>query len=212
MYEASKALMRRLHDIRFATRYFVGNGIDIGCGPDPVSQYQEQFPLMRSCRSWDMPDGDAQLLASVADEAFDFVHSSHCLEHMRDPREALQHWLRVLKPGGHLIVTVPDEDLYEQGIFPSTNNSDHKWTFTIAKQASWSGRSVNLCTLLSEFAVVAQVIKIELLDASFRYGLQRMDQTMTPVGECAIEFILRKWPAAELDRKGRYPDPVKKHT
>ena len=209
MYEASKALMRRLHDSRFATRYFVGQGVDIGCGPDPLSQYQELFPLMH-CRSWDLPDGDAQLLASVADETFDFVHSSHCLEHMRDPQEALHHWLRVLKPGGHLIVTVPDEDLYEQGVFPSTHNSDHKWTFTIAKPRSWSNRSINLCTLLAEFAPVAQVVKIELLDASFRYGLQRMDQTMTPVGECAIECILRKWPASEIDRKGRYPDPVKK--
>jgi SAM-dependent methyltransferase len=210
MYEASKALMRRLHDSRFATRYFVGQGIDIGCGPDPVSQYQEQFPLMRGCRSWDMPDGDAQLLASVADETFDFVHSSHCLEHMRDPREALQHWLRVLKPGGHLIVTIPDEDLYEQGLFPSTNNSDHKWTFTMTKQQSWSSRSLNVLELLAGFSAVAQTIKIELLDASFRYGLQRMDQTMTPVGECAIEFILRKLPAAEIARKGRYPDPVKR--
>ena len=210
MYEASKALMRRLHDSRFATRYFVGQGIDIGCGPDPVSQYQEQFPLMRGCRSWDMPDGDAQLLASVADETFDFVHSSHCLEHMRDPREALQHWLRVLKPGGHLIVTIPDEDLYEQGLFPSTNNNDHKWTFTMTKQHSWSSRSVNVFELLAGFSGMAQTIKVELLDATFRYGLQRMDQTMTPVGECAIEFIMRKLPAAEIDRKGRYPDSVKR--
>lgn len=210
MYEASKALMRRLHDSRFATRYFVGQGIDIGCGPDPVSQYQEQFPLMRGCRSWDMPDGDAQFLASVADETFDFVHSSHCLEHMVDPREALQHWLRVLKPGGHLIVTIPDEDLYEQGLFPSTNNNDHKWTFTMTKQQSWSSRSINVFELLAAHAEVAQTIKVELLDATFRYGLQRMDQTMTPVGECAIEFIMRKLPAAELARKGRYPDPVKR--
>jgi hypothetical protein len=50
MYEASKALMRRLYDSRYATRYFVGHGIDIGCGPDPVSQYGQQFPLMKSCR------------------------------------------------------------------------------------------------------------------------------------------------------------------
>jgi hypothetical protein len=26
---------------------------------------------------------------------------------------------------------VPDEDLYEQGVFPSTFNADHKWTFTV---------------------------------------------------------------------------------
>src|SRR5689334_12083952 len=104
MHETSKAVMRRLHDTRFVSRYFVGQGIDVGAGPDSLAQYQEQFPGMRGCRAWDLADGDAQVLASVEDGAFDFVHSSHCLKHMRDPDEALHHWLRVLKPGGHLVV------------------------------------------------------------------------------------------------------------
>lgn len=206
MYEASKAVMRRLQDSRFATRYFIGQGIDIGCGPDPISQYAEQFPLMKECRSWDLPDGDAQYLETVAENTFDFVHSSHCLEHMVDPKIALEHWLRVLKPGGHLVITIPDEDLYEQGIFPSTNNDDHKWTFTIAKASSWSNKSINLTELLGGFAATAQIVKIELLDSTFRYGLQRFDQTLTPIGECAIEFVMRKWTAEELTRHGRYPD------
>lgn len=207
MYEASKALMRRLYDSRYATRYFVGNGIDIGAGPDPLGQYAEQFPLMRSCRAWDLADGDAQLLAALADASLDFVHSSHCLEHMRDPREAMHHWLRVLKAGGHLVVTVPDEDLYEQGIFPSTFNQDHKWTFTMHKASSWSDKSVNLMAMLGEFADRAQVLKAELLDATFRFKTQRFDQTLTPVGECAIEFVMRKLPPDELAREGRYPGP-----
>jgi hypothetical protein len=42
----------------------------------------------------------------------------------------------VLKPGGHLVCLVPDEDLYEQGMFPSTFNDDHKRTLTIAKKKS----------------------------------------------------------------------------
>lgn len=205
MYEASKALMRRLYDSRYATRYFVGHGIDIGCGPDPVSQYGQQFPLMKSCRGWDLPDGDAQLLASAPDGTFDFVHSSHCLEHMVDPRVALGHWLRVLKPGGHLIVTVPDEDMYEQGVFPSTFNSDHKWTFTMHKARSWSPKSINLMALLAVFADQAQTLKLEQLDASFRQIGRRFDQTTTPVGECAIEFVMRKWQPQELAAGGRLP-------
>jgi SAM-dependent methyltransferase len=192
MYEASKAVMRRLHDSRFATRYFVGHGIDVGAGPDTLAQYVEQFPLMQSCRAWDLKDGDAQLLASIGNGTMDFVHSSHCLEHMRDPREALRHWLRVLKPGGHAVITVPDEDLYEQGVFPSTFNDDHKWTFTMHKVHSWSEKSVNLMELLAELSGRAQILKVELLDATFRFALPRVDQTQTPVAECALEFILRK--------------------
>jgi SAM-dependent methyltransferase len=195
MHETSKAVMRRLHDSRFATRYFVGDGIDIGAGSDSLGNYREQFPAMRSCRAWDLQDGDAQLMPGVADASFDFVHSSHCLEHMRDPGEALQHWLRVLRPGGHLVMLVPDEDLYEQGQWPSTFNSDHKWSFTTCKQASWSPRSCNLTELLARFAGQAHVLKIETLDATFRYHVAgRVDQTMTAVGECAIEIVMRRLP------------------
>ncbi len=205
MHEASKAVLRRLHDGRFATRYFAGHGIDIGSGPDTLGQYTEQYPLMLSCRPWDLKDGDARLLASLANASMDFVHSSHCLEHMRDPREALHHWLRVLKPGGHLIVTVPDEDLYEQGVFPSTFNDDHKWTFTVHKVKSWSTKSINLTELLAEFSDRAQVLKIELLDATYRFSLPRIDQTTTAVAECALEFIMRKRLPNEHASNGRYP-------
>ena len=209
MHESSKAVMRRLHDSRFATRYFAGHGIDIGAGADSLGQYKEQFPLMLSCRNWDLKDGDAQVLESIADESLDFVHSSHCLEHMRDPFTAMDNWLRVLKPGGHMIVIVPDEDLYEQGIFPSTFNLDHKWTFTVCKADSWSEQSVNLTDLLKRCADRAQVIKIEQLDATYRFGLNRFDQTLTPVGECALEIVLRKLLPDEINRRGRYRDPDK---
>jgi SAM-dependent methyltransferase len=157
MNEAGKAAMRRLHDSRFATRYFVGDGIDIGAGKDALGLYFELYPQMRSCRAWDKPDGDAQRMEGVPDARFDFVHSSHCLEHMREPAEALRNWLRILKPGGHLVVTVPDEDLYEQGVWPSTFNRDHKWTFTTCKPSSWSPRSINLTELLARFAGDAHV-------------------------------------------------------
>jgi ubiquinone/menaquinone biosynthesis C-methylase UbiE len=124
---------------------------------------------MRSLRAWDMPDGDAQLLAGVRDESFDFVHSSHCLEHMRNPAEALHNWFRVLKPNGHLICMVPDEDLYEQGHFPSAFNADHKWTFTLWKAQSWSSQSINLFDLLRTSGPRMQPLKVVLLDTTFRF-------------------------------------------
>jgi SAM-dependent methyltransferase len=190
MHETSKAVARRLHDPAFTRFYFVGDGIDIGSGPDPLGQYFELFPLMRSCRPWDVGDGDAQYLEGVDDNSFDFVHSSHCLEHMYDPTTALNNWIRVLKVGGHLIVLVPDEDLYEQGAFPSTFNADHKWTFTICKPFSWSPKSRNVVRLLTRGDISIRSIK--LLDATYQYDLPRTDQTMTPIGESAIEFVVRK--------------------
>lgn len=198
MNESSKSIFHKIKDSRYATRYIIGDGIDIGSGNDSLGLYFEFFPLMRTCRSWDLPDGDAQVMASVPDQSFDFVHSSHCLEHMRNPHIAINNWLRILKPGGHLICLVPDEDLYEQGVFPSTFNSDHKHTFTISKKDSWSSNSINISDMLSSVNDKSQILKIELLDATYRYNINqiyegdRYDQTMTPIGECAIEFVLKK--------------------
>jgi ADP-heptose:LPS heptosyltransferase/SAM-dependent methyltransferase len=191
MHETSKAVQRRLHDSNFITRYFRGYGIDIGSGNDPLGQYIELFPLMKDCRSWDRDQGDAQTMPNIADETFDFVHSSHCLEDMDDPQVALESWFRILKPGGYLTVIVPDEDMYEQGVFPSTFNVDHKWTFTILKDKSWHDKSVNLVSMI-ETIRSAELIKIEKLTATYRFGLPRQDQTHSPIGEAAIEFVVRR--------------------
>lgn len=51
---------------------------------------------------------EAGLLRGLADEAYDFVVSSHCLEHLANPLGALGEWRRVTRPGGHLLVIVPD--------------------------------------------------------------------------------------------------------
>jgi SAM-dependent methyltransferase len=207
MKECSKSITRRLSQPNFLNKYFVGHGLDVGGKPDPLALYVELFGRLSSVCTWDREDGDAQVLASVGDEAYDFVHSSHCLEHLRDPREGLVNWLRVVKPGGHVILLVPDEDLYEQGQFPSTFNADHRWTFTIFKTQSWSPRSINLLTLVSDLGSHVEIVKIERLDATYRHALPRFDQTLTPVGECGIEIILRKRPAAEVDAGGRLPRP-----
>jgi len=110
----------------------------------------------------------------------------------------LANWLRVVKPGGHLIVIVPDEDLYEQGVFPSTFNRDHKWTFTVLKTRSWSERSINVLEMIGALGPAADPVKLELLTATYRFNLPRYDQTATPVGECGIEFIIRKRSPEEI--------------
>jgi SAM-dependent methyltransferase len=205
MKECSKSIARRLADPNFLTRYFRGRGIDIGGAPDPLSLYAALFPLLKSARTWDLDDGDAQFLEGVADESFDFVHSSHCLEHLVDPCEGLHNWFRAVKQDGYLVVTVPDEDLYEQGVFPSQFNKDHKWTFSIYKEHSWSERSLNVIDLLRGLGPAADVVRIQLLNSTYRYDLPRYDQTLTPVGECGIEFVVRKRTADELAAGGRRP-------
>lgn len=115
-----------------------GRVLDIGAGPDPITSDAVVF---------DVEQGDANHITAFEPESFDLVYSSHCLEHMHDPRSTLLNWWSLVKPGGHLYVIVPDEDLYEQGVFPSRFNPDHKHTFTISKKRSWSPKSVNVLEL-----------------------------------------------------------------
>lgn len=139
-----------------------GEGIDIGCGADPV---------LPGVMPFDIADGDANEILRHVHRQFDFVYASHCLEHMRDPRAALAQWWQLVKPGGVLFVIVPDEDLYEQGYWPSRFNRDHKWTFTIAKHASWSPVSVSLLDLARSLPG-GELLDIRLFDAGYDRRLQ----------------------------------------
>jgi SAM-dependent methyltransferase len=204
MKECSKSIARRLADSNFTRKYFNGKGIDIGGKPDPLSLYTELFCRIESVKIWDIEDGDAQFLKGIDNYFYDFAHSSHCLEHMQDPYEAIKNWFRVVKKNGYLIVTVPDEDLYEQGIFPSNFNRDHKWTFTIYKKKSWSNKSVNIIDLISSLDESAELVRIEQLNNTYRFDLPRYDQTITPVAECGIEFIIKKRPDNEVMDHGAW--------
>jgi SAM-dependent methyltransferase len=137
MFEATKT--RAVRGEAFTEIYFSGSVLDIGCGPDLVVPHAQPF---------DMQHGDAnEILHFLSAESFDCVHSSHCLEHMTDPPRALGQWWALVRPGGFLIIVVPHEDLYEQGVWPSAFNPDHKATFRIDRPSSWSPVSYDIRAL-----------------------------------------------------------------
>ncbi|MCV7442343.1 class I SAM-dependent methyltransferase [Mycobacterium paraense] len=63
---------------------------------------------------------DATDLSDIASESRDFLLSSNCLEHVANPLKALTEWKRVIKPGGALILVLPNKD----------SNFDHRRPFT----------------------------------------------------------------------------------
>jgi len=139
-----------------------GRGLDIGCGDCPVTATALPF---------DVQHGDANhILDTIKDiGSYDFVFSSHCLEHMHDPEASLKDWWRLVKPGGTMMIAVPDEDLYEQGYWPSIFNGDHKHTFTIAKARSWSPVSINVLDLIQRLPDVKE-FQVKLMDQGYERG------------------------------------------
>ncbi len=99
-------------------------GIDIGPG-----DYEPAFGFTGVGLDYDGYDG---VTLPFNGQLFKTVHSSHVLEHVDDPVMYLREWFRVLAIGGHMIIVVPHQHLYEKkDQLPSQFNKDHKSFFSI---------------------------------------------------------------------------------
>jgi SAM-dependent methyltransferase len=52
---------------------------------------------------------DAVNISLVENDVYDFVFSSHSLEHIANPLKAIKEWLRVIKQNGCIILIVPEK-------------------------------------------------------------------------------------------------------
>lgn len=114
-------------------------GLELG-GPSPIYCSTGLYPIYRlaaridSCNfsghtTWDglsrsggRPRGEgayargSQFIAEAAElsflpaESYDFVLSSHMLEHCANPLKALDQWQRILKTGGALLLVLPHRE------------------------------------------------------------------------------------------------------
>ena len=146
----------------FYREYLSGNIIDIGGGNDPVTKTAEVF---------DLDNGDAQhILEYKEPNSYDSVYSSHCLEHMKDVPLAIFQWWELLKPKGFMIIVVPHEDLYEQGIWPSIFNKGHHATFRLKSKKSWSYVSFDIHALIKSLPN-SKILEYEIHDYNYDYSL-----------------------------------------
>lgn len=95
------------------------NGVDLGAGGDPILptticiDRAEDSPARAHVGS--SPThlvGDVSDLYWFRDGTLDYVYSSHVLEDFIDTTAILREWLRVLRPGGHLVLFLPDQPTY----------------------------------------------------------------------------------------------------
>ena len=162
MNESSKT--NAIRGSHFAKQYLNGKVLDIGAGNDPVCSHAVIF---------DQQHGDANRINEYFEaETFDTVHSSHCLEHMNDPVSAIHKWWSLVKPGGYMITVVPHEDFYEQGIWPSFFNDDHKSSFRFNKANPLSSVSFDVSQLhlqLPNSLLISTEIQTQYLDKNLLF-------------------------------------------
>ena len=102
----------------FAQKICNGKGIDIGCAKESWA-----FPGADKCDLTLKSPWDDATKIPVEDEHYDFVFSSHCLEHLDDYYAGLEEWTRILKKGGILFLYLPS---VECEYWRPANNRKHK--------------------------------------------------------------------------------------
>ena len=188
-HEATKAMRRRQREEKeggFAwSKIFVGKGIDVGAGPDCLS----------GCQPFDLEHGNAEKLSEYFPENhFDYLHASQCLEHMNDPRCAILEWIRVVKPGGHLIITVPDVGSYERFRYPSVYNPDHRASFSTIYTGSAYPIHIYLPQFCEEIANITETIFCRYVEENYNWKNWQIDQTWNLNQGCELwnEIVWRK--------------------
>jgi len=175
--ETSKAHDRRMRE-GFFTKYCNGKGLDIGFGGDLI---------LPDSQGWDFEHGDAQYLEGIKDESFDYVYSSHTLEHVFDVETTLKNWFRVLKPNGYLILYIPHRDLYEKKKeLPSRFNSTHQRFFLIDEDDP--PNTVGIVPLLNR--TINNFTMLYAKECSEAHTIT--DPLLHSDGEFSIEVVIKK--------------------
>lgn len=158
-------------DIRtsLTKKHLSGSGIEIGALHLPlllprgahvkyidrmnVKELRKQYPELKKYPLVDVDIiDDGETLEKIKSDSLDFVIANHFLEHCENPIRAIESFLRVLKKGGILFLTVPDKRAtfdserpithlehiikdYKQG--PNWSRKEHfyEWTTFVNKKA-----------------------------------------------------------------------------
>jgi predicted SAM-dependent methyltransferase len=104
----------------------VGSGIEIGALNLPLElprsarvryvdrltapELRKQYPELKAYKLVNVEIiDDGETLAAIGDASQDFVIANHFLEHCENPVKAMTNFVRVLREGGTLFLSIPDK-------------------------------------------------------------------------------------------------------
>ncbi len=106
-----------------ATHALAGDVLDFGAGVGNLARALHGLGTFRSVtavdimpRPADLPEAirwsahDLNDRTSFPDGAFDVVVSAEVIEHLENPRSVAREWFRLLKPGGRVLISTPNNE------------------------------------------------------------------------------------------------------
>lgn len=151
------------------------NGVDVGCGTariDDMIVSIDQQPDYRYAHAqfvW-----DCRNLEIFADNALDFIFSSHCLEDFENIPEVFMAWWKKLKFDGLMLLLLPD---METGRYPRVDdprgNPSHRTN---------TGKNY-ICSMLESLRAASRI----------EYEILQMDTIPHNVSS-SIDFVIKKKP------------------
>lgn len=116
IYQAVEMLLQR-HQLQ-------GDVLDFGAGYGVFTRRLHALDRFRSITAADIMSRPADLsdairwqaadlnepLAQIADRSFDLVVAVEVIEHLENPRALAREWFRLLRPGGTLIMSTPNNE------------------------------------------------------------------------------------------------------
>ena len=105
-----------------AFKYCQGIGVDVGAGLWPLPR---AIPV-----DIERGRGVDKAVSDFADNALDYVFSSHCLEHIGNWREVLTEWVKKIRPGGILFLYLPHPECAIWHPCSPFVGDGHKWVPT----------------------------------------------------------------------------------
>lgn len=159
MSESKK--IKSLNNSNYLSKYLKGKVIDIGAGKDPILNNADIF---------DIEHGDANHILDYVKKKYDTVYSSNLIEHLNDPIKSVKDFETLVKDNGYLILIIPTFEYYEQSIWPSIFNIDHKFAFTYYYNTGTKNYLLSINNII-ECLSYSKLIKIESILENYNKSL-----------------------------------------